>query len=213
MENRPEAENREKVAEQEIVSGLQKGPAERGHVKKTSKIVRNCQKVFRHFSTIFAQGKKTSKIVKKRQKVFSTLFDNFRAAPFFRPLLGGALTLPTAGNGQEWPSGKKWKMTPNPVPSQVLGRYFPVGIAQSVATATQFHCEGFWRALNGQQQFATRTLGDHLHGLDSSGARPKKCTESLLRSGDCPVGCGSSNHVRGSSLCAVCGVEALCLQL
>ena len=51
----------------------------------------NRQKVsnyFRHFSTFFAQGKK----VKNRQKVskiFSTLFDNFRAAPVFRPLLGG----------------------------------------------------------------------------------------------------------------------------
>ena len=58
-----------------ILSGLQKGPAERGHVKKrqkvsksfstlfdnfragqkTSKIVKKCQKVFRHFSTIFAR--------------------------------------------------------------------------------------------------------------------------------------------------------------
>ena len=60
---------------QKNFSGLQKGPAERGHVKnrqkvsksfstlfnnfsagqKTSKIVEKCQKVFRHFSTIFAQ--------------------------------------------------------------------------------------------------------------------------------------------------------------
>ena len=60
-----------------FISGLQKGPAERGHVKnrqkvsksfstlfdnfragqKTSKIVKKCQKVSRHFSTIFAQGK------------------------------------------------------------------------------------------------------------------------------------------------------------
>ena len=44
-----------------FISGPQKGPAERGHVKKTSKIVKKCQKYFRHFSTFFAQGKKTSK--------------------------------------------------------------------------------------------------------------------------------------------------------
>ena len=86
-------------------NGLQKGPAERGHVSKN---VKKCQKVFRHFSTIFARrAKKESKIVEKcqivfrhfstllarrakkrvknRQKVsnvFSTLFGNFRAAPF-----------------------------------------------------------------------------------------------------------------------------------
>ena len=63
-------------------SGLQKGPAERGHIKnrqKSSKIVKKCQKVFRHFSTIFAQGKNRQKVPKS----FSTLFDNFCAAPFF----------------------------------------------------------------------------------------------------------------------------------
>ena len=52
----------------------------------TSKIVKKCQKYFRHFS-------RRAKNVKNRQKVsksFSTLFDNFRAAPFFRPLLQSA---------------------------------------------------------------------------------------------------------------------------
>ena len=47
------------------------------------------QKYFRHFSTFFAQAKN----VKNRQKVskiFSTFFDNFRAAPVFRPVLGGS---------------------------------------------------------------------------------------------------------------------------
>ena len=52
----------------------------------TSKIVKKCQKVFRHFSTIFVQGKKRQ----KSSKSFSTLFDNFRAAlfsgPFCNPL-------------------------------------------------------------------------------------------------------------------------------
>ena len=93
------SENRFPMAE---VSGLQKGPEERGHGKKrqkssksvkkfstlfdnfragqtTSKIVEKCQKVFRHFSTIFAQGKQRQKS-SKSVKSFSTLFDNFRAA-------------------------------------------------------------------------------------------------------------------------------------
>ena len=65
---------------------LQKGPAERGHVKKrqkSSKSVKNIFHTFRHFS-------RRAKKVKNRQKVskyFSTLFDNFHAAPVFRPLL------------------------------------------------------------------------------------------------------------------------------
>ena len=49
----------------------------------TSKKRQKSSKSFRHFSTIFAQGQKAS-------KSFSTLFDNFRAAPFYRPLLGGS---------------------------------------------------------------------------------------------------------------------------
>ena len=48
----------------QTISGLQKGPVERGHVKKRQK---------------------SSKSVKNN-------FDNFRAAPFFRPLLGGSET-------------------------------------------------------------------------------------------------------------------------
>ena len=64
-------------AELKVVIGeLQKGPAERGHVKKRQK----SQKVSKIFSTlfdIFRAGQKTSKIVKKCQKVFrhfSTIF-------------------------------------------------------------------------------------------------------------------------------------------
>ena len=89
-------------------SGLQKGPAERGHVKKrrkSSKSVKSFSTIFDHFRA----GKKTSKSVKK---VFSTLFDYFRAGQkksqkssksvknvflrfsrgtiFFRPRLGGS---------------------------------------------------------------------------------------------------------------------------
>ena len=44
------------------ISGPQKRPAERGHVKNRQRV----------------------------SKTFSTLFDNFRAAPVFRPLLGGS---------------------------------------------------------------------------------------------------------------------------
>ena len=50
----------------------------RGQRKEaTSQNVKNCQKVskiYRHFSTLFAQGKKTSKIVKKCQEYFSAPF-------------------------------------------------------------------------------------------------------------------------------------------
>ena len=69
------------------ISGPQKGPAERGHVKKRQKSSKKCRKYFRHFSTFFAQGKK-NKNRQKVSKLFSTLFDNLRAAPVFRPLLG-----------------------------------------------------------------------------------------------------------------------------
>ena len=53
--------------------GLTGGAGGKGPRQKTSKIVKKCQKVFRHFST-------TSRRAKKRQKAsksFSTLFDNF----------------------------------------------------------------------------------------------------------------------------------------
>ena len=63
-----------------IASGPQKGPAERGHVKKR-------QKYFSTLFDIFRAGQKSSKSVKNN---FSTLFDNFRAAPVFRSLLGGS---------------------------------------------------------------------------------------------------------------------------
>ena len=66
-----------------------KGASGKGSRQKTSKIVKKCQKYFRHFSTLLAQGKKRQKS-SKSLKIFSTLFDNFRAAPVFRPLLGGS---------------------------------------------------------------------------------------------------------------------------
>ena len=72
-----------------IFSGLQKGPARRGHVKKRQKSSKSVKK----FSDTFRQFSCRAKNVKNRQKAsnsFSTLFNNFRAAPYFRPLLGGS---------------------------------------------------------------------------------------------------------------------------
>ena len=71
------------------ISRLQKGPAERGHVKKRQKSPKSVKKFFDTFRQFSCRAKN----VKNRQKVpksFSTLFDNFRAAPCFRPLLGGS---------------------------------------------------------------------------------------------------------------------------
>ena len=88
-----------------LVSGPQKGPSERGHVKKrqkSSKSDKNIFETFRHFS-------RRAKNVKNRQKVskyFSTLFDNFRAAPVFRPLLGGSEL--------DQPLSKRSLIDPNP---------------------------------------------------------------------------------------------------
>ena len=68
---------------------IAKGAGGKAPRQKTSTIVKTRQKVFRHFSTIFAQGKKR-KNRQKASKSFSTLFDDFvQPAPFFRPLLGG----------------------------------------------------------------------------------------------------------------------------
>ena len=61
------------------------GASEKGPRQKTSKIVKNILDSFRHFS-------RRAKNVKHRQnvsRISSTLFDKFRAAPVFRPLLGG----------------------------------------------------------------------------------------------------------------------------
>ena len=72
-----------------LLSGPQKGPAERGHVKKrqkSSKSVKNILVASRHFSRRAKNVKKLSKSV----KIFSTFFDNSRAAPVCRPLLGGS---------------------------------------------------------------------------------------------------------------------------
>ena len=62
------------------------GGRKKGAARKLSKSVKIFFDTFRQFS-------RRAKNVKNRQKVsqsFSTLFDNFRAAPFFRPLLQSA---------------------------------------------------------------------------------------------------------------------------
>ena len=63
-----------------------KGTSGKGPRQKSSKSVKNIFDTFRHFS-------RRAKNVKNRQKmskIFSTFFDNFRAAPVFRPLLGAS---------------------------------------------------------------------------------------------------------------------------
>ena len=61
-------------------SGPQKGPAERGHVKKrqgSSKV----SKTFRHFS-------------RRAKTVNQNVFENFRTAPVFRPFWGSNISRP-----------------------------------------------------------------------------------------------------------------------
>ena len=64
------------------ISGLQKGPAERGNVKKRQKSPKSVKKFFDNFS-------RRAKNVKNRQKASKSVkkfFDNFCAAPFFRKI-------------------------------------------------------------------------------------------------------------------------------
>ena len=68
-----------------LVQRIAKGAGGKGPRQKTSKTVKKCQNVFRHFSTIFAQGKKTSKIVQKRQKVFRHFLTVFARHHFSGP--------------------------------------------------------------------------------------------------------------------------------
>ena len=74
-----------KVGEPEV-SGLQKGPAERGHVKKRQKSSKSVKKFF----DTFRQFSRRAKNVKNRQKVsksFSTIFArHLFSGPFCNPL-------------------------------------------------------------------------------------------------------------------------------
>ena len=72
------------------VSGPQKGPAERGHFKKRQKSSKSAKNIFDTFRHVSRRAKKV-KNRQKMSKIFSsTFFDNFCAAPIFRPLLGGS---------------------------------------------------------------------------------------------------------------------------
>ena len=68
------------------VSGLQKGPAERGHVKERRKSSKSFSTLFDNFRA----GHKASKIVKKRQKAFrhfsTTFARHLFSGPFCNPL-------------------------------------------------------------------------------------------------------------------------------
>ena len=60
----------------------------KGPRQKTSKIAKKCQKVFRHFSTIFARCKKRQKSSKSVKKFFDT-FRQFSRGTFFPAPFGG----------------------------------------------------------------------------------------------------------------------------
>ena len=60
----------------------------------TSKIAKKCQKVSRHFSTIFAQGKKRQKSLQSVKKIFDT-FRQFSHGTTFPAPFGGLWCLPT----------------------------------------------------------------------------------------------------------------------
>ena len=73
-----------------FLSRLQKGPAERGHVKKRQK----SSKSVKCFSTLFDSfraGQKTSKIVKKCQIVFRHFSTNFARHHFSGPFWGAPI--------------------------------------------------------------------------------------------------------------------------
>ena len=69
------------------MSGLQKGPAERGHVEKVSKSVKKFFDTFRQFSRTAKNRQKSSKSV---EKFFDTFRQFSRGAKFFPPFLGAS---------------------------------------------------------------------------------------------------------------------------
>ena len=96
------------LSKAEIFQWIAKGAGGKGPRQKTSKIVKKCQKVFRHFSTIFAQGKKRPKSSKSVKKFFDT-FRQFSRGTIFPALVWGALNL---GDGGLFPPfNKDWSLT------------------------------------------------------------------------------------------------------
>ena len=74
----------------ETISADCKRGRRKGAASKNVKSVKKCQKVFRHFSTIFAQGKKRQKSSKNVKKFFDTFRQFSRRHHFPRPLLGAS---------------------------------------------------------------------------------------------------------------------------
>ena len=79
----------QKCLKQSITSADCKRAGGKGPRQKTSKIVKERQKVFRHFSTIFAQGKKRQKSPKSVKKFFDA-FGQFSRGTIVPALLGGS---------------------------------------------------------------------------------------------------------------------------
>ena len=71
-----------------LLNGPQKGPAERGHVKKSQKSSKSVKNIFRRFSTFFRAGQKKSKIVKKCQNSFRHVSTTFARHQFPAPFEG-----------------------------------------------------------------------------------------------------------------------------
>ena len=75
------------------ITGLFQFSADCKRGRRRSKNVKDRQKVSKSFFDTFRQFSHRAKNVKNRQKMsksFSALFNNFRAAPFFWPVLGGS---------------------------------------------------------------------------------------------------------------------------
>ena len=65
-----------------------KGASEKGPRQKTSKIVKKCQKYFRHFSTFFAQVKNRQKSSKSVKNMFDIFWQFSRGTSFPAPFRG-----------------------------------------------------------------------------------------------------------------------------
>ena len=91
FQGRPKHNHNQNFLQKSFASDAQriaKGAGGKGPRQKTSKIVKKCQQVFRHFSTIFVQGKKRQKSSKSVKKFFDT-FRQFSRGTIFPAPFGG----------------------------------------------------------------------------------------------------------------------------
>ena len=110
----PQVNPKKKPQEFSGVSGPQKGPAETGHVKKTSKIVKSV-KQFSTLFDIFRAGQKTSKIVKKCQNIFRHFSTIFARHQFSGPFWGALMESRQRSTGfLRNPSQYTWMSFPAP---------------------------------------------------------------------------------------------------